>query len=187
MIPPSIAEWGWQDEVAPDTGRKHRQGYFRTFRQMRFSQITKILPGIHIEVARNWQALLNYCKKKETRDENGTVVNVVNANKPMTMGDALTALAKHANVNINKPITDPATGLISYAGDKEYKAEYWMCVREYLTETDNANGIGLFTNNQMVSAWVNTRMYWIGRYNSENKIPAASIADAASYEENEEH
>lgn len=78
IMPPEIAEWGWQDEVCPTSGKPHRQGYLRTKSQMRFSALKKILPGIHIEVAKNWSALLIYCKKEETRDPSGEQVHQVN-------------------------------------------------------------------------------------------------------------
>lgn len=78
-IPHEIAEWGWQDEVCPDTGRPHRQGYLRTKQQVRLSKLTKLLPGIHLEVARDWNKLVNYCKKSETAVP-GTQVHTVNSN-----------------------------------------------------------------------------------------------------------
>lgn len=78
VMPPDVAEWGWQDEVCPDTGRKHKQGYLRTKSQMRFSGLKKILPGVHLEVARNWAALMTYCKKVESRDPDGNQVHQIN-------------------------------------------------------------------------------------------------------------
>lgn len=77
-IPPGIAEWGWQDEICPDTERKHRQGYMRTTSQQRLSAMVKLFPGIHFEMARNWEALKQYCSKEETRDPNGEAVHVTN-------------------------------------------------------------------------------------------------------------
>jgi len=74
QMPPEVAEWGWQDEVCPDTGRKHRQGYLRTKSQVRFTALKKILPGVHLEVAKNWSALQEYCKKVDTAVE-GTQVH----------------------------------------------------------------------------------------------------------------
>lgn len=56
-MPSEVAEWGWQDEICPDTGRKHRQGYVRTQFQMTRVKLSKILPGIHLEVAKDWEAL----------------------------------------------------------------------------------------------------------------------------------
>ena len=162
-IPSEIAEWGWQDEKCPETDRLHRQGYFRTTRQMRFSQVSKLLPGIHIEPARDWNKLLNYCKKKAT--SLGNVVHQVNENKPMTMADALLAIAKFAPNAV-------------YLQENEkhldaYKRDYWDCVNKYLRQPDtNPNCIGLFTNTQMLTAWINTRQFWI------NKIEPEGIEDA---------
>ena len=176
-MPPDIAEWGWQDEVCPDTGRKHKQGYFRTSRQHRFKglkpnkSLCDLLPGVHCEPAHDWNALRNYCKKPDTRDPNGESVHKVNANKPMTMADALTKLAKyamteeeqHAYTNANKKAMSP-------------RGEYDRCVRMYLFDTDNANAIGLFTNNQMYTGWIMAKGYWQARY---KKMLVESIEDAS--------
>jgi len=66
QMPHEIAEWGWQDEICPDTQRLHRQGYFRTKAQIRHSQARKILPGVHVKIAEDWNKLVAYCKKKDT-------------------------------------------------------------------------------------------------------------------------
>jgi len=68
-IPPGIAEWGWNAEVCPKTNRKHYQGYLRLSQQQRFAWLRKLLPGVHIEISRNWEALKLYCQKEETRIE----------------------------------------------------------------------------------------------------------------------
>jgi len=78
QMPPGIAEWGWQQEQCPKTQKLHYQGYLRTPSQVRFSALKKILPGVHIEVAKNWQALLNYCQKLDTRVEGEAPVHVIN-------------------------------------------------------------------------------------------------------------
>jgi len=77
QIPPGIAEWGWQLEKCPTTGREHYQGYIRTQQQQRFAWLHKLLPGVRLEVARNWDALVNYCKKVETRVDGAEQVHVV--------------------------------------------------------------------------------------------------------------
>lgn len=66
-IPPGIAEWGWQREICPETNREHYQGFLRLTQQQRFAWVAKKLPGVHVEVARNWAALIAYCKKEDTR------------------------------------------------------------------------------------------------------------------------
>jgi methionyl-tRNA synthetase len=65
-VPAIVAEVGWQTEKCPDTGRLHYQGFIRTTSQQRFSALKKVYPGVHIEPARNWDALVAYCKKNET-------------------------------------------------------------------------------------------------------------------------
>ena len=155
-MPEIIAEWGWQEEKCPETGRIHRQGYFRTHRQVRFSQIKAVLPGIHVEVARNWAALLEYCKKTETAI--GNAVHEVSTNKPMTMAESLIALAKyHWSREKLEELSDTKP-------KDRYVREYWSCVKDFLKEANKDNAIGLFTNNQMVLAWVRTRDHWISRH-----------------------
>lgn len=66
QMPPSVAEWGWQTEECPDTGREHYQGYVRTSTQQRFGAMKKLFPGVHLEIAKNWDALKAYCNKQDT-------------------------------------------------------------------------------------------------------------------------
>jgi len=76
-MPPGIAEWGWQREICPETNRNHYQGYLRLTQQQRFAWLAKILPGVHLEIPRNWVALVNYCKKTDTAVP-GTQVHQLN-------------------------------------------------------------------------------------------------------------
>jgi len=78
-MPPGIAEWGWNAEICPETNRPHRQGYLRLQSQQRFTWLKKILPGVHIEIAKNWDALVNYCKKEDTRAPGTTPVHQTNS------------------------------------------------------------------------------------------------------------
>jgi len=66
VVPPIVAEWGWQDEVCPTSGKLHKQGYIRTYQQQRFAAMKKAFPGVHLEIARDWNKLLNYCNKTDT-------------------------------------------------------------------------------------------------------------------------
>lgn len=72
-MPPIVAEWGWQDEICPTSGRLHKQGFMRTTQQQRFTAMRKAFPGLHMEIARDWHKLLNYCKKKDTAVPDSTV------------------------------------------------------------------------------------------------------------------
>ncbi len=70
-----IAEMGWQDEIAPTTGQHHRQGYLRTVRQVRMSQLKKLMPTAHFEVAKDWLSVKsNTCQKTDSRDPSGNLV-----------------------------------------------------------------------------------------------------------------
>jgi len=77
-IHPGIAEWGWNTEICPKTNRKHYQGYIRLTSQQRFAWLKKLFPGVHLEVSKNWDALVNYCKKEDTRVPGTTPVSQVN-------------------------------------------------------------------------------------------------------------
>lgn len=67
LMPPGVAEWGWNTEICPKTNRTHYQGYLRLQQQQRFAWLRKILPGVHVEIAKNWTALVQYCQKDDTR------------------------------------------------------------------------------------------------------------------------
>lgn len=96
-----IAEIGWQDEVCPKTQKKHRQGYVRTVRQCRFKQLSTVMPGIHLEVAKNWNALVAYCRKTETRDPSGSQV-AVQYERPMRLHEMLMEVAH--NIYLIHPV-----------------------------------------------------------------------------------
>jgi len=66
-MPPGIAEWGWQQETCPQTGRAHYQGYIRLHTQQRITWLIKLLPGVHLEFSKNWDALVKYCSKADTQ------------------------------------------------------------------------------------------------------------------------
>lgn len=159
-MPEVIAEWGWQTEECPTTHKQHYQGYFRTKRQVRFSQVKKSLPGIHIEAAKNWDALLQYCRKSETAKE-GTQVHQVSTTKAMTMATALTKLATFAD---NTP---PSVMDADYEKtfEKYVKQEYWKAVRQILLEEPDE--IGLWSQPQYMRAWENTRSVWIRKAQEE--------------------
>lgn len=88
-----IAEIGWQDEVCPKTQKKHRQGYVRTVRQVRFTQLSVVMNGIHLEKAKNWDALVKYCRKEATRDVSGSQVHVT-YQRPMRLHEILEFVAE---------------------------------------------------------------------------------------------
>lgn len=157
-MPELIAEWAYQTESCPQTGKKHYQGWLRTHRQVRFKQIKEVLPGVHLEVARDWNKLKNYCKKNETRDLSGAAAHETNINRPLTMAGALTEIALY------EPTTEVFMAYVrAHKKPMSMKDDYWYRVNQYIGHTQNYESIGLFTNPQMLVAWMNTRQLWVDR------------------------
>lgn len=155
-IPPLVDEWGWQTEQCPETGRLHYQGYLRTSRQCRLSQLLKIFKGVHFEISRNWDALKNYCSKNDSAIP-GTQIKMVNPAKSMTMAQALIRIASHS-CDIEHP----------FGTDKYHdavKLEYWSAVNSILR--DDPDAVGLFTQPQYERAWTKTRETWIEKFEEE--------------------
>lgn len=168
-MPAIVAEWGWQTEKCPDTERLHYQGYLRTSRQVRLSQLRGIFPGVHFEIARNWLASKNYCKKSETAVP-GTQTNMVNPAKAMTMAQALTRIASHRWEITHDKFLEPE----KY--EKAIKAEYWNAVREILD--DEPDAVGVYTQPQYERAWMKTREVWISKFNEEMYSPEGTSTPA---------
>jgi len=76
---PGIADIGWNPEICPETNRKHYQGYILLRQTQRLSWLLKIFPAVHMEIARNWLALIAYCKKEDTRIPGTTPVHHTNS------------------------------------------------------------------------------------------------------------
>jgi len=154
-----VAEWGWQTEKCPETERLHYQGFIRTKRQVRLSQLIKIFPGVHLEQARNWDALMAYCSKSESAVA-GTQVFQSNPSRAMTMAQALDRLA----------IQGPMPEIPSHWDENErretlinrlYTNDYWDRVIKILGEDENL--IGLYSQPQYLRAWLATFPVWIDR------------------------
>jgi len=161
-----IAEWGFQEEIAPDKGTHHLQGYLRTKRQVRLSQLRTIYPGVHFEIAKNWNALKNYSKKEETAVP-GTQVMWVSEEKALTMKDTLVLVASNITEGIvgrcSRIFQEDMTGKVKPPTKQEIKQEiieeYWDAVNKILS--DQPNLIGLLSQPQYQRAWENTRAVWI--------------------------
>lgn len=158
-MPAIIAEWGWQEEVCPKTQRKHYQGFVRTLRQVRFSQLRKALPGVHIEPAKNWDALVNYCKKEETAVA-GTQVHEMTTIKSLTFAKALIKVAEHRPRNIN---FDSCETIEDFK--QKYAYEYERAVAELLEEDENL--VGVYSQPQYERAYVKWRAVWVKKAESE--------------------
>lgn len=147
-----VAEIGWQDEIAPTTGQKHRQGYLRTVRQTRLAQVKKLLPTAHFEIAKDWLALKQYCKKLESKDPSGNTISYVNPNKPLTISQLLLKMATYTVDDFGSD-----NPLDRFYGDE--KKQYWAIARQMLMEDPElAHIIGQPLPQNL---WRNTRHVWI--------------------------
>lgn len=60
-------EYIFQEEKG-QVGTKHLQGYIKYKNKVSFSTVKKLLPKAHIETAKNKYAVMNYCRKDNTRN-----------------------------------------------------------------------------------------------------------------------
>lgn len=67
-LKPKLKKYAWQSEIAKEKGTPHLQVCLWFINQRTFGGMQRLFPKIHIEIAKNWMAAINYCKKKETAD-----------------------------------------------------------------------------------------------------------------------
>lgn len=156
ITPELIEEIGWQTEECPDTQRKHYQGYILTKRDTRENAMRRLYPGVHIELARDWNALLAYCKKTDTAIP-GSQVKLIGT-PSLTMKDALLKLCSCWDEGLIISLIDK-----KLTGKDLYKEEYWTIVRRCLYHYPNL--VGLYANPIYLTTWVNTRDVWLHLYN----------------------
>lgn len=88
-MPSVVKSYGYQDEVCPTTGKKHRQAWLLTAQQS-FRAIQKKIPGVHLKPVltdEHWDNLKDYCKKARTRDLSGNVVEEVKNSNYLRQSD----------------------------------------------------------------------------------------------------
>jgi len=151
-----IREWGWQQEVCPETQRLHYQGYVAMKGQTRFSTMKQIFPGIHFLIPKHWEKWKNYCRKIESAVP-GTQVAQTNPSQPMTMAQALTKLALH--IPFKRAVNWLESTNPIKENEEQIKHEFWTAVREILR--GDPNSVGLWTQPQYFRAWQHTREVWI--------------------------
>lgn len=154
-----IAEIGWQDEICPDTQRRHRQGYVRTVRQVRFSQLSAVLKGVHLEVAKNWQALVNYCRKQETRDASGSQV-AKTFERPMRLHEMLIEVASYYLIE-HPPSTKHASSLDRQT-DRQILLRYLRDYSQPLVHVHPEYGVVL-SRQDARDAWCNYIEVWLAK------------------------
>lgn len=132
-------------EQCPTTGRVHLQLAFNT-QHIRDTQMRALLPGVHVQAARNKDDVVRYCMKLDTAAGEKTVVE--NGTPYYTCDMLCLELAKHW------PTEEQAL---------EYKYKktddiYWHCVRAIVD--DKPQLMGNFLNAQLRTAWCKTSAIW---------------------------
>lgn len=147
--PPFVKGVDYQYEVGND-GTLHIQGALNTA-QVRFSAVKGWLKRAHIEAARNRAALLKYVKKQETAVP-GTQTS--EKREYLTMEAALKKLA-----NFYEPASFERVEQLRYDSKKVAVESYWKAVNKLLLEDTSL--IQLYSNPQMLRAWVYTKNVWL--------------------------
>lgn len=154
--PELIKWWIWNHEKCPTSGRDHYQGCFITVRQMREKQVRDILPGVHVKVARNWDALVNYCKKPETRVEGGNHHHEDISRRTIAMDEALIKVAVYRNRDVSFTF-ERYTELA--------QREYDDAVGSILTEDSSL--VGLYAQPIFRNAYVKWRAVWVSKADAQ--------------------
>jgi len=151
-----VAEWGWQQEISPTTNKLHYQGYIRTHRQFRLAGMTKLFPKVHLEPARQWNALLNYCKKSDSAVA-GTQVHATNTKEYYSMQRSLIELTYFDDeAEEYRELNRERNAQLSVA--QTYKEDYWFRVRRVLVgKPDLAS---TYATPTMLNMWLNTKSVW---------------------------
>lgn len=150
---PDIAEWGFQTEIGKDNGTEHYQMWFRTFRQHRLSAMFKLLPGIHISIAEDWNALRNYSKKTDTAVP-GTRKHESQTKEYFSMQRALVELTNFLP-DWDEYLEDNRSRISEKNYDKE---QYWCLVRKVLTGRPEL--ASTYAQPTMLTMWSQTKHVW---------------------------
>lgn len=146
-----VKEWGWQEEICPETNRHHYQGYILTVRQVRLSQLVKQFPGVHFEVARDWLKLKNYCRKTDTAVPDSQV-HQVSDRQYLNMHSAFILLGKEYAENREEYLEDlllyTKTGTAKDPDIFEYK---WLSRRLVDKQPQD---VAVYSNPQFQRAWI---------------------------------
>jgi len=166
--PSWVKRFDGQEEVGKD-GTLHIQGALNTA-QVRFSAVKGWLKRAHIEAAKDKLALLKYVAKSDTAVE-GTFKS--ESKEYLTMDKALKKLVQYYS-----PLIEKRLEYHNYDVTKCYTEEYWNAVNALLM--DDSTLVQLYTNPQMLRAWIHTKKVWVNYRNnnaSESRPESESSQD----------
>lgn len=181
-----VKEWGWQQETCPTSGRLHYQGYLLLSRQARFSQLVKTFPGVHIEPARNWQALVQYCKKKDTATA-GTQVHQINEREFLNMHSAFVLIGRelieYAELYESDLFEYTKSQTIKHKDPDVY--EYKWATRRLVDKSPQ--DVAVYSNPQFQRAWTDYGRTFkrLARKDIQAELDSVASLDAAMVDESD--
>nr|ALE29748.1 replication associated protein [Lake Sarah-associated circular virus-37]ALE29750.1 replication associated protein [Lake Sarah-associated circular virus-37]ALE29752.1 replication associated protein [Lake Sarah-associated circular virus-37]ALE29754.1 replication associated protein [Lake Sarah-associated circular virus-37]ALE29756.1 replication associated protein [Lake Sarah-associated circular virus-37] len=137
-------------EQCPTTGRLHFQGALQCASQCRAGRILDWLPGVHLEKAKNSDALKKYVMKEETAA--GEKTEVINKNEYTTLQKAMELLAEENIVQ-----TDIQTDKLTAKQIASH--QYWQRVRQVLEKRPEL--VSIYASPLAKTAWTNTCSVWM--------------------------
>lgn len=167
----SFKEVGWQDEVCPTTGKKHRQGYFVSQTPIRPTAARKLIPGVHVEPAKNFAALKAYCSKEETRDPEGKQVAMSFEATHITVDKFMDLLADAWEGEVVDEDLFDVPGKDPFPGT----SGYWKLVKIILADKPYLASLAMAPGPK--NLWLATRSVWLRRAEARRKTSSISITD----------
>lgn len=135
-------------------GKPHLQIHLECKTQQRFAAIKKWLPKSHIEIARAPEASIKYALKPESAI--GPKETIENTRVYLSMAQALTIIGRHSG---EVDLVSEMRRLDLKNPKDVLKRRYWTAVRDHCSRIPE--DISLFSQPQMLAAWVNTHETWV--------------------------
>lgn len=130
-----------------------------------------MLPGVHFEPAKNWSALINYCKKEDTRADGAVPVHEVNNREYLTLDKAMMKIADVFDddgyrADVRKGLQFPL--MKCWKSEVLIKDYFWKAVRIFVRTSPP--DIGYFVRPDVERAWVNTYEVWLEKRQTDRQI-----------------
>lgn len=134
----------------------------------------KLLPGVHLEVARNWEALIQYCRKSESAVE-GTQVQQKNHIEHWSLDMVFMNMARYSKeyeITFNELVIEQRQSVI-----KVIDGEFWYCVNR-IVEAEPFR-VSIFATPQVKTIWSKTRQTWKNMFDAKARADSITPAPEA--------
>lgn len=163
-----------QDEVCPDTGKEHFQGFLQLYTQQRISALKKWLPTAHFEICRNKDALKQYVQKDDTRAPDGDQIDNGSRVEYMPF-DKLCKFLADTFLSIEDDWKEHGHTLTDKQMKDISKHQFVFIIR-HLILNGYAHQAAAFADNRLKAFWIDTGSAWVElrRKEAEAEAPADS-------------